>query len=67
MNRLVDAVAPVRDVPAVIPAGIITWWGEATKMWWALVPSRYGPRLVEAPSMEAPAVTVDWYLRRATI
>ncbi|TDD79915.1 hypothetical protein [Actinomadura rubrisoli] len=70
MNRLEHTVvdlSPVRDAPPSIPAGITTWWGEATQMWWALLPSRYGPRLVEAPSAEALAVTVDWYLRRAAI
>ncbi|TDD81453.1 hypothetical protein [Actinomadura rubrisoli] len=70
MNRLADAVVglpSVGDVPVTVPAGIITWWGVSTRMWWALVPSRHGARLVEAPSAEALAVTVDWYLRRAVV
>ncbi|TDD95829.1 hypothetical protein [Actinomadura rubrisoli] len=70
MNRLGDTVVdlpPVRDAPPAIPAGITTWWGEATGMWWAIVPSQLGPRLVEAPSADALAVTVDWYLRRSAI
>ncbi|GAA1544887.1 hypothetical protein GCM10009678_29410 [Actinomadura kijaniata] len=30
--------------------GVRVWYGEATRAWWALVPSANGPRLVEAPT-----------------
>ncbi|MGI5168253.1 hypothetical protein ACQEU3_28280 [Spirillospora sp. CA-253888] len=30
--------------------GVRVWYGEATGSWWALVPLRAGPRLVEAPT-----------------
>ncbi|MDL4771523.1 MULTISPECIES: hypothetical protein [Thermomonosporaceae] len=32
--------------------GVRVWFGRATGSWWALVPSRGGPRLVEAPTPE---------------
>ena len=30
--------------------GVRVWYGEATGSWWAMVPLRRRPRLVEAPS-----------------
>jgi hypothetical protein len=30
--------------------GVRAWYGEATGSWWAMVPLRSGPRLVEAPT-----------------
>ncbi|XRQ03572.1 hypothetical protein ACN3XK_44225 [Actinomadura welshii] len=30
--------------------GVRVWYGEATGSWWALVPLRSGPRLLEAPA-----------------
>ncbi|QXJ24954.1 hypothetical protein AGRA3207_006373 [Actinomadura graeca] len=30
--------------------GVRVWYGESTRSWWALVPTRHGPRLLEAPS-----------------
>ncbi|WP_067461668.1 hypothetical protein [Actinomadura macra] len=30
--------------------GVRVWYGESTGSWWALVPLREGPRLLEAPS-----------------
>lgn len=30
--------------------GVRVWYGEATGSWWAMVPLRDGPRLLEAPS-----------------
>ncbi|TDD70890.1 hypothetical protein E1293_34225 [Actinomadura darangshiensis] len=30
--------------------GVRVWYGEATGSWWAMVPLRGGPRLLEAPS-----------------
>ncbi|WP_067801689.1 hypothetical protein [Actinomadura formosensis] len=30
--------------------GVRVWYGEATGSWWAMVPLREGPRLLEAPS-----------------
>lgn len=30
--------------------GVRVWYGEATGAWWAMVPLRDGPRLLEAPS-----------------
>ncbi|MFC6885401.1 hypothetical protein [Actinomadura yumaensis] len=30
--------------------GVRAWYGESTKSWWALVPGRDGPRLLEAPT-----------------
>ncbi|RFS85690.1 hypothetical protein D0T12_11865 [Actinomadura spongiicola] len=30
--------------------GVRVWFGEATGSWWAMVPMRTGPRLVEAPT-----------------
>lgn len=55
---------PITDLPP-IPGGIMHWHGDATGSWWAMVPGRQGPQLVEAPSAAALAVTVDWHLRRA--
>ncbi|MFE9105665.1 hypothetical protein ACGFJT_35715 [Actinomadura geliboluensis] len=56
---------PVADPPPAIPDGIVHWHGEATGSWWAVLPGRQGPRLVEAPSAAALAITVHWHLRRA--
>lgn len=61
----------VVDLPSVtdpappIPKGVPHWHGDATGTWWAMVPGQHGPRLVEAPTADALAVTVDWHLRRA--
>ncbi|MFB4310987.1 hypothetical protein [Actinomadura sp. GTD37] len=30
--------------------GVRVWYGVATGSWWAMVPLRSGPRLLEAPS-----------------
>ncbi|HEY8481682.1 MAG TPA: hypothetical protein VIL71_17790 [Spirillospora sp.] len=30
--------------------GVRVWYGEATGSWWAMVPTRSGPRLLEASS-----------------
>ncbi|GGQ37868.1 hypothetical protein BKA00_000236 [Actinomadura coerulea] len=32
--------------------GVRVWYGEATGSWWAMVPLREGPRLLEAPSSQ---------------
>ncbi|WP_242901537.1 hypothetical protein [Actinomadura terrae] len=32
--------------------GVRVWYGEATGSWWALVPRRDGPRLLEAASAQ---------------
>jgi hypothetical protein len=32
--------------------GVLTWWGEQTRQWWALVRSAGSPRLVAADSFE---------------
>lgn len=55
---------PIVDPPPPIPGGIPHWFGEATRAWWAMVPGRDGPRLVEAPSEDALAVMVDVNLRQ---
>ncbi len=62
-DTVVD-MAPISDPPPRIPKGIVHWHGAATGSWWAMVPSRLGLRLVEAPSEEHLAVTVDWHLRQ---
>lgn len=66
MNRRA-VVSPVgRDAPPVIPRGIMVWRGKATGSWWALVPSRNGPRLIEAPTRDALAFAVDRHLSSAS-
>jgi hypothetical protein len=30
--------------------GVRVWYGKATGSWWAMVPLRDGPRLLEAPA-----------------
>jgi hypothetical protein len=68
MRTLQDTVVdmpPIPDSPPPIPAGIPHWHGRATGSWWAMVPGRQGPRLVEAPSEDALAVMVDANLRQA--
>lgn len=57
---------PITDPPPPIPDGIVHWHGQVTGSWWAMVPGRQGPRLVEAVSADALAVAVAWHLRRAT-
>lgn len=42
-------VATARGLQEQFP-GVRVWYGEATGSWWALVPTRGGPRLVEAPT-----------------
>ncbi|MEV4670952.1 hypothetical protein AB0K34_04795 [Actinomadura sp. NPDC049382] len=67
MRTLQDTVVdmpPIADPPPPIPKGIVHWHGDATGSWWAMVPGRHGLRLVEAPSEEHLAVTVDWHLRQ---
>jgi hypothetical protein len=32
--------------------GVRVWFGEATGSWWAMVPLRAGPRLLEAPTAQ---------------
>ncbi|MFC4906382.1 hypothetical protein [Actinomadura gamaensis] len=32
--------------------GVRVWYGEATGSWWAMVPLRSGPRLVEASTSQ---------------
>lgn len=32
--------------------GVRVWFGEATGSWWAMVPLRLGPRLVEADTVQ---------------
>ncbi|GLZ04444.1 hypothetical protein Acsp03_19100 [Actinomadura sp. NBRC 104412] len=41
--------ATVRSLQSQFP-GVRVWYGEATGSWWAMVPLRSGPRLVEAPT-----------------
>jgi hypothetical protein len=41
--------ATVRTLQEQFP-GVRVWYGEATGSWWAMVPLRGGPRLVESPS-----------------
>lgn len=49
--------------PPPIPPGVPHWHGAATGSWWAMVPSRRGPRLVEAASEHQLAAEVDSHLR----
>ncbi|GAA0215507.1 hypothetical protein GCM10009527_009210 [Actinomadura nitritigenes] len=62
-DTVVD-MPPIPDQPPPIPDGIMHWYGEATRAWWAVVPGRHGARLIEAPSEDALAVMVDWNLRQ---
>lgn len=62
-DTVVD-MPPIIDPPPPIPDGVVHWHGEVTGSWWAIVPGRHGPRLVEAPSEDALAVMVDWNRRR---
>lgn len=41
--------AMVRGLQEQFP-GVRVWYGEATGSWWAMVPLRDGPRLLEAPT-----------------
>ncbi|MCP9954490.1 hypothetical protein [Actinomadura madurae] len=41
--------ATVRALQEQFP-GVRVWYGEATGSWWAMVPLRDGPRLLEAPT-----------------
>ncbi|MFD0691362.1 hypothetical protein [Actinomadura fibrosa] len=41
--------ATARNLQEQFP-GVRVWFGEATGSWWALVPLRNGPRLLEAPT-----------------
>lgn len=39
-------------------AGVVTWYGRATRRWWALVPwpaARHGALLAEAAGRQEPA------------
>ncbi|MGP4026104.1 hypothetical protein [Actinomadura sp. 3N407] len=65
-DTVVD-LPPIIDPPPPIPRGVTHWHGDATGSWWAIVPGRAGPRLVEAASRDALAVTVDWHLRTAAL
>lgn len=56
---------PIIDPPPPIPRGIVHWHGDATGSWWAVLPGQQGQRLVEAPTADALALTVNWHLRRA--
>lgn len=56
-------VQPMIGPPPPIPNGITYWYGDATGSWWAIVPRREGPALLEAPSVNVLAVRVDWHLR----
>lgn len=64
-DTVVD-LPPVDGPPPPIPPGVVAWHGHATGSWWALLPGRDGPNLVEAVSESALAYTVDWHLRMAT-
>lgn len=61
--RTVSSPAGEFAGPPPIPPGIVYWYGRATGAWWAVVPGRGGPRLVEAVSRDALAATVHWHLR----
>lgn len=68
MSTLQDTrvdMPPITDPPPPIPKRVVHWHGDATGSWWAMVPGRYGDRLVEAVSADALAVAVDWHLRLA--
>ncbi|MFI0354100.1 hypothetical protein [Actinomadura sp. 9N407] len=41
--------ATARSLQGQFP-GVRVWFGEATGSWWALVPLRSGPRLLEGPT-----------------
>ncbi|NKZ05884.1 hypothetical protein [Actinomadura latina] len=43
--------ATARALQETFP-GVRVWYGEATGSWWAMVPLRDGPRLLEAPSAQ---------------
>ncbi|RFU36907.1 hypothetical protein DZF91_35620 [Actinomadura logoneensis] len=47
--ELRDAMA--RGLQGQFP-GVRVWYGEATGSWWAMVPLRSGPRLVEADTSQ---------------
>ncbi|WP_433467354.1 hypothetical protein [Spirillospora sp. CA-128828] len=66
MNAETRVDLPPLTDPPPIPDGITHWHGSATGSWWAIVPMQHGPRLVEAPSHDALAVTVNGYLRMWT-
>lgn len=61
-DTVVDIPSPTGPPPP-IPLGIMYWRGHATGSWWAVVPGRGGPRLIEAVSEDALAVAVDRHLR----
>lgn len=70
MSNLPNPQETATDLPPItgpppIPAGVTHWHGAATGMWWAIVPGRQGPKLVEAVTADALAAAVDWHLRRA--
>ncbi|TDD66172.1 hypothetical protein [Actinomadura rubrisoli] len=43
--------ATARSMQEQFP-GVRVWYGESTGSWWALVPSREGPALLEAPTSQ---------------
>lgn len=53
-------------LPPPIPEHIVHWHGSATGSWWAVLPGRQGPSLIEAVSEEQLAAMVDWHLRVAS-
>ena len=60
--RSATARGPI-TAPPPIPQGIMHWRGRATGSWWAMVPGRQGPQLLEAVSRDALAAAVDRHLR----
>jgi hypothetical protein len=56
---------PVTGPPPPLPGGVVAWHGRATGSWWAMLPGREGPRLVEADDEHALAWTVHWQLQMA--
>lgn len=64
-DTLVD-LPPISDPPP-IPKQVMHWHGNATGSWWAVIPGRQGPRLIEAHSRDQLAVMVDWEFRMAGV
>lgn len=57
---------PPNVLPPPIPKHIVHWYGKATGRWWAMLPGRRGPSLIEAASEEQLAALVDWHVRMAS-